>query len=113
MGAGKSGLRASSDAAAQMTTRIAVVVSARATPRTVCLLSRDLLDLGTNGLRYLAHDANHAGIPGAARARDVHDDFAQDPSGTCTDEHDAITKAHGLVDLMRDEHHRRPRRTRD
>ena len=57
-GPGNSALLAASDAAAQMPTRIAAVSPVRIAPRTVCLLSRDLVDLGSNLLGDPLRDAD-------------------------------------------------------
>src|SRR6185295_3872068 len=112
-GPGNSALFASSDAAAQMTTRITVLSAARAAPRIVRLLSRDLVDLCSDLIGDRPHETESRHVPRASRARKIDGDVADDAPGTRPDEDDAIAETNCFFDLMRHEEHRGARRAND
>jgi hypothetical protein len=73
------------------------------------LLSRDVLDFFTNGLGDPLRDTNGLNILARLfpRTREIDVHFPDHATRSCTNQEDAITKSHGFVNLMRDEHHRR------
>lgn len=122
-GPGNSGLLPSLDAAAQITTRIVTVAADVTTLRAAVfigrrelLLSRDFVDLTPNDLRDSLREAHRGKIFGNGsrpRAREIDVNLADHATGTSTNQKHTIAEAHGLFDLMRHEHHRRPRRAND